>query len=114
MLIYTNQSSKLTRKQKQKQKDRWIKSQQTIGGTIEKRRSSFTPLKVQPSPIIRTDASVYKSLPSITSSNGDTFKKPIPIYTGDAMIGIGTLHKSNAVPIFSTDEAKEISRMRRG
>lgn len=35
-------------------------------------------------------------------------------YTGDNMIGIGTLHKSNAVPIFSDNEAKEISRMRRG
>jgi hypothetical protein len=30
------------------------------------------------------------------------------------MIGIGTLHKSNAVPLFSTDDAKEQARMRRG
>ena len=36
------------------------------------------------------------------------------VYTGDAMIGIGTMHKSNAVPIFSTEEAKNISTMRRG
>lgn len=36
------------------------------------------------------------------------------VYTGTKMLGIGTLHKSNAVPIFSDDEAKEIARMRRG
>jgi hypothetical protein len=35
-------------------------------------------------------------------------------YTGDKIIGIATLHKSNAVPVFSQDEAVEISRMRRG
>ena len=36
------------------------------------------------------------------------------VYTGDKIIGIGTMHKSNAVPIFSDQEAVEISRMRRG
>jgi hypothetical protein len=29
------------------------------------------------------------------------------------MIGIGTLHKSNAVPIFSDDDAKDQALMRR-
>jgi hypothetical protein len=28
-------------------------------------------------------------------------------------VGIGTMHKSNAVPIFSDQEAKDISSMRR-
>lgn len=35
-------------------------------------------------------------------------------YTGDKMVGIGTLHKSNAVPVFSGEEAQDIARMRRG
>ena len=35
-------------------------------------------------------------------------------YTGDKMIGIGTMHKSNAVPVFSEESAQDISRMRRG
>jgi hypothetical protein len=34
-------------------------------------------------------------------------------YTGDKMKGIGTMHKSNAVPIFTDNEAKDISSMRR-
>ena len=40
--------------------------------------------------------------------------KQTPQYTGTKIIGIGTLHKSNAVPVFSDEEAVEISRMRRG
>ena len=34
-------------------------------------------------------------------------------YTGTKCKGIGTMHKSNAVPIFTNDEAIEISKMRR-
>ena len=34
-------------------------------------------------------------------------------YTGTKVKGIGTMHKSNAVPIFSDEEAQDISKMRR-
>ena len=34
-------------------------------------------------------------------------------YTGTRIKGIGTMHKSNAVPVFSDEEAKDISSMRR-
>lgn len=34
-------------------------------------------------------------------------------YTGSKVKGIGTMHKSNAVPIFSDEEAIDISKMRR-
>ena len=35
------------------------------------------------------------------------------VYTGTMVKGIGTMHKSNAVPIFSDEEAIDISKMRR-
>ena len=44
---------------------------------------------------------------------GACSSKPSPTYTGTKIIGIGTMHKSNMVPIFSDEEAKDISRMRR-
>ena len=47
------------------------------------------------------------------SGIGSASKKAAPVYTGTNIVGIGTLHKSNAVPIFSDKEAKEISAMRR-
>ena len=34
-------------------------------------------------------------------------------YTGTKIKGIGTMHKSNAVPVFTDEEAKDISKMRR-
>ena len=34
-------------------------------------------------------------------------------YTGTKVKGIGTMHKSNGIPIFSDEEAKDISSMRR-
>ena len=40
-------------------------------------------------------------------------KAPEKVYTGTKMIGIGTMHKSNSVPIFSDEEAVAISKMRR-
>ncbi len=44
---------------------------------------------------------------------GPVASKPSPTYTGTKILGIGTMHKSNAVPIFSDEEAKEVSSMRR-
>jgi len=38
---------------------------------------------------------------------------PAKIYTGDKVKGIATMHKSNAVPVFSDEQAVDISRMRR-
>ena len=35
------------------------------------------------------------------------------VYTGTKIKGIGTLHKSNAVPIFTDEEAVDIAHMRR-
>jgi hypothetical protein len=53
------------------------------------------------------------NIKSLDSGLGNAAKKAAPIYTGDKIVGIGTMHKSNAVPIFSDSQAKEISSMRR-
>jgi hypothetical protein len=54
------------------------------------------------------------SAPSLNSGIGIAAKAPVPVYTGDKIKGIGTMHKSNAVPVFSDEEAQDISKMRRG
>ena len=53
-------------------------------------------------------------IPSLDTGSGNTAKKTPQQYTGDAMLGIGQLHKSNAVPIFKAEDAVDISKMRRG
>lgn len=60
----------------------------------------------------RSSGREHKSLD--TGFSGGT--KPLqPMkYTGTKLLGIGVMHKSNSVPVFSQDEAIEISTMRRG
>ena len=46
-------------------------------------------------------------------TGGNAVLKPSNVYTGTMVKGIATMHKSNAVPVFSDEEAISISSMRR-
>jgi len=46
-------------------------------------------------------------------TGGNATLKPAKVYTGTMVKGIATMHKSNAVPVFSDEEAVDIARMRR-
>jgi hypothetical protein len=86
---------------------------------LKERHAPRTSLKVgrssyvSPKPL-RRDAGQPR-LPSIDTGvkGAVTVRQPMQ-YTGTKIIGIGTMHKSNQVPIFSDTEAREISTMRRG
>lgn len=52
-------------------------------------------------------------IPSLSTPGGSTSSVQ-KVYTGTKILGIATMHKSNAVPVFSDEQAVEISRMRRG
>lgn len=51
--------------------------------------------------------------PSLPFTGAPCYKKPNPVYTGTMIKGIGTMHKSNSVPVFSNQEAIDIATMRR-
>ena len=53
---------------------------------------------------------LYKSAP-LTPRKAGGDKRESQQYTGDFVIGIATLHKSNAVPVTNPKYAKEISDM---
>lgn len=61
------------------------------------------------SPVDRSTAHIK----SLNSGLGIASLPPAKVYTGTKVKGIGTMHKSNAVPIFSDEEAQDIARMRR-
>ena len=63
-----------------------------------------------PTPKYRGQDEVRNSV----NTGGNAALKPSPVYTGTKILGIGQLHKSNAVPVFSNEEAIDIARMRRG
>ena len=48
------------------------------------------------------------------TEKGVGHKKAPMVYSGERkLLGIGTMHKSNMVPVFSEDDAKDLSTMRR-
>ena len=50
---------------------------------------------------------------SLDTGLGNAVLKPAKQYTGTKVKGIATMHKSNAVPVFSDEEAVDIAKMRR-
>lgn len=80
--------------------------------------------KYETKPVKRKNVEVWTPAPAYvrqtpTFASRDTgfvecTKKDAPVYTGSAIKGIGTMHKSNAVPVFSDEQAIEIATMRRG
>ena len=79
-----------------------------------------TPKVVKPkSSTLSVSTSTYRRetpyIPSLSvnvSQDSCTKRESIK-YTGTLVKGIATMHKSNAVPIFSDEEAKDIAKMRR-
>ena len=55
----------------------------------------------------------FRDIPSVGDGVGTAVKKDVQVYTGDSMIGIATMHKSNSVPVFKKEDAEAISQMRR-
>ena len=52
-------------------------------------------------------------IPSRDTGGGNATMPAPKVYTGTKVLGIATMHKSNAVPVFSDEQAVDISKMRR-
>lgn len=68
-------------------------------------------MAAKPSQLIQDQV---EKIPSKVTPGGSTAKKESTRYTGTLIVGIATMHKSNAVPILNQQEAIEVSSMRRG
>ena len=53
-------------------------------------------------------------IPSRDTGVGIAARADDKVYTGTAMLGVATMHKSNAVPVINDEQMQDISRMRRG
>jgi len=84
-------------------------------GVVEEERKRDRAMKAEP---LRYNiaAPAQRStdyIPSRGDGFGNATLPPPKVYTGDKLIGIAVLHKSNAVPVFTDQDAKDISSMRR-
>lgn len=62
---------------------------------------------------VKKNVSELQKIKSLVTPGGDATKSPPKIYSGDKIIGIATMHKSNMVPIFNEEAAKDVAQMRR-
>lgn len=73
-------------------------------------RGAFRPLQSGPK---YPPGREPQNIPSRDTGLGVAAAPAPKVYTGTKIKGIGTMHKSNAVPIFSDEEAQDIAHMRR-
>ena len=112
MIIYMSQKSKKKRKPKQvvAQYQDWLSSVKSISSNFSGKKNIKSSLSLKEPQPFRRETPTIKSLPF----TGDACSRPADkFYTGTKMLGIGTLHKSNAVPIFSKEDARDQANMRR-
>ena len=62
---------------------------------------------------VQKNVTELEKIRSLVTPGGDATKSPPKIYTGDKIIGIATMHKSNMVPIFNEQAAVDVATMRR-
>lgn len=71
---------------------------------------SKAKVAMKPDPLVVPRREEIKSL---VTPGGETSLAAPKVYTGDKMLGVAQMHKSNAVPVFKQEDAVAISAMRR-
>jgi hypothetical protein len=103
-------------KQKAEQLDKeWKELQKRWGVEAEEKkrnRALKSEVYVPPKDLSRRETEVEK-VRSLNTGLGVAPLAPAKVYTGTKVMGIATMHKSNAVPVFSDEEAVDIAKMRR-
>jgi len=112
VIIYTYQKSKKRKKPNATQRQLAADWESLIKKYEPKKKLEVTVMPQVPRLLCPPGRETPK-YPSLNTNGGSTAKKQPMLYTGDKMKGIGTLHKSNAVPIFTDEEAIDQANMRR-
>jgi hypothetical protein len=79
---------------------------------VKKQKVSKTVATLQRKPVSYRGSDLPR-IPSVKGTWEPCTKPADKVYTGDAIVGISTMHKSNAVPVFNKQAAIDISKMRR-
>lgn len=96
---------------KAKEKREWEKKY-GLTTRAKKVKTEFVPYS--PPKVIVRETPNYPSL-SNSIPVGHATKPERKVYTGDLIVGIATMHKSNLVPVMrGTSQAEDIAKMRRG
>jgi hypothetical protein len=115
MLIYTNTRSKTKPKLKPKAEreayNAWCQKHGITGKRTKTKPGIVQSPVVVNKPFIRENTKINSLGSFITGPV--TVNNTKKVYTGDKMLGIAAMHKSNLVPVFTDESAVDISHMRR-
>ena len=116
MHLVRGMSSLNTKKRKVKKQPGWQKAQQQHDEWLRS-------MGVHPDQLKNKEKHSGYSIPNYTESRpslptadricGSTAKKSQVKYSGDYIVGIATMHKSNLVPVGRGDKPEDYSKMRR-
>jgi hypothetical protein len=115
MLIYAGYKSKgkqkLAPKHVREEYEAWCKKH----GIVVGKKLVEVKIKHAPGTVVTPFRRETKAIPSLdTGSTGAvTTNCGKNVYTGDKILGIASMHKSNLVPIFNDTAAKDVASMRR-
>lgn len=107
---------KLNAAQRQLKAD-WEKMMQQHAKPLEKgakaksQTSAAAPISKKPTKLL--ESSRVNKQPSLDTGYTSTAPREQVRYTGDKVLGVALMHKSNYQPVFDTKTAEEIAKMRR-
>lgn len=96
-----------------KQQKKYGLKTKTFDEYVQYRKGNYKP-KLRGTPMPKYEISDHRQRYPSQAEVGVAFKRQENQYTGTLIKGIATMHKSNAVPIISDEQAIEVARMRRG
>lgn len=98
-------------KEAEEKHDKWLRKMGAHPDQLKKTKKEFK--EYVPQEPYRRKPNQDVTIASSDSICGYAPRKDPNVYTGDYIVGIGTMHKSNLVPVTSKEDAKQIATMRR-
>ena len=91
--------------------NKWLKKMGVPHDQLKEKKKEFK--EYAPEPVFRRTTTKY---PSVSTSDRISASAPLrkpQVYSGDYVVGIATMHKSNMVPVGRGQDPKEYAKMRR-
>ena len=81
------------------------------GAKAKSQVSSAAPISKKPTKLL--ESSRVNTQPSVDTGYTSTAPRAQLLYSGDKVLGVALMHKSTYAPVFDTESAEEITKMRR-
>ena len=93
--------------------EKWLRKMNAHPDQIKENKKKNAGVSIRSIPDYRSNSNTIPT--SDVIPGGSTAPKERLVYSGERrLLGVATMHKSNKVPVFDSEDAKDIAKMRRG